>query len=125
MDLEEKEIAIPDLKELDEIVNQEVGLGFQGLAGQNVELKKGSLDRGGGEVLSTEQSDEQNFLFMWGCRPSAGVLANTEMVRDLIQVLETNYDKDRMRMVLPAGLEHLNGKDANFEMVTSNTIQQV
>ena len=54
MDLEKKEIAIPDLKELDEIVNQEVGLGFQGLAGQNVELKKSSLDRGGGEVLSTE-----------------------------------------------------------------------
>ena len=62
---------------------------------------------------------------MWGCRPSAGVLANTEMVRDLIQVLETNYDKDRMRMVLPVGLEHMKGKDANFETVTSNTIQPV
>ena len=30
-----------------------------------------------------------------------------------------------MRIVLPDGFEHLKGKDANFEMVTSNTIQPV
>ena len=58
MDLEEKEAEIQDLKELDEIVNQNVSLGIQGLADQNAAHKKGSLDRGGGEILKTEQSDE-------------------------------------------------------------------
>ena len=59
---------------------------------------------------------------MWGCRPSSTVAANTEMVRDLISTLETNVDIDRMSFVIPHGFEHLKGKDANFEMVTSNTI---
>ena len=57
--------------------------------------------------------------------PSYGVLANTEMVHDVVKTLETDLDKDRMRIVLPNGFEHLKGKDANFEMVTSNTIQSV
>ena len=59
---------------------------------------------------------------MWGCRPSSTVAANTEMVIDIISTLETNIDIDRMCFVIPHGFEHLKGKDANFEMVTSNTI---
>ena len=47
------------------------------------------------------------------------------MVRDLTNTLLTNFDRERMRIVLPEGLNHLKGKDVNFEMVTSNTIQPV
>ena len=37
--------------------------------------------------MITTQIELQNFLLMWGCRPSHQVLANTKMVPDLIQVL--------------------------------------
>ena len=62
---------------------------------------------------------------MWGCRPSDTVDAKTEMVSDLIKILMNNYNKTKLTFVIPQGFEHLKGKDANFEMVTSNTIQPV
>ena len=53
------------------------------------------------------------------------VNAKTLMVRDLIDTLLNSYDRDKLTFTLPQGLEHLKGKDANFEMVTSNTIQPI
>ena len=44
-------------------------------------------------TLKAVYSGISNFLFMWGCKPSDGVLAKTEMVSDIINILETNYDR--------------------------------
>ena len=63
-----------------------------------------------------------NFLFVWGCRPSDQVGAETVMVRDIVKMLTKNFDHDTLTVQLPDSFEQLKGEDANFEMVTSNTI---
>ena len=60
---------------------------------------------------------------MWGCRPSSTVDANTSMVRDLISTFEHRFNPQTLMLNIPEAFEHLKGSDANFEMVTSNTIQ--
>ena len=62
---------------------------------------------------------------MWGCRPSHQVLANTQMVQDLILFLQSQLDRSSLTVQLPQAFEHLKGADANFEMVTSNSIQSI
>ena len=47
------------------------------------------------------------------------------MVKDVVKVLLTKYDPKTMTIELPNAFEHLKGQDANFEMVTSNTIQPI
>ena len=59
---------------------------------------------------------------MWGCRPSDQVDAKTEMVKDVVKTLKKKYNHNTMTIDIPEAFEHLKGKDANFEMVTSNTI---
>ena len=39
----------------------------------------------GSAILAEE--DEQNFIFLYGCRPSAGVKANTTMIKDILNAL--------------------------------------
>ena len=44
------------------------------------------------------------------------------MVKDIVNTLLEKFDRDTLTIQLPKALEHLKGKDAEFEMVTSNTI---
>ena len=67
----------------------------------------------------------QNFIFIWGCRPSSGVDAETVMVAELAQMLGTKCNRDNMTIELPFAFQNMVGQDANFEMVTSNTIQPI
>ena len=88
-------------------------------ADNNAEQKKG---RGNGEFRSAKFKAQQNFLFMWGCRPSDQVDAKTAMVKDVVKTLMKKYNRNDMTIHIPSAFEHLKGSDANFEMVTSNTI---
>ena len=63
-----------------------------------------------------------NFLFVWGCRPSDQVGAETVMVRDIVKMLTRNFNHDSLTVQFPDSFEQLKGEDSNFEMVTSNTI---
>ena len=45
------------------------------------------------------------------------------MVRDLISTFEHRFNPKTLMLHIPEAFEHLKGSDANFEMVTSNTIQ--
>ena len=45
------------------------------------------------------------------------------MVKDITDLLETDYDKDHLVIRIPDALDHLKGKDAKFEMVKSNSLQ--
>lgn len=45
------------------------------------------------------------------------------MIEDVQQAFLKKFDKDTMTCEFPDILDHLQGQDANFEMVTSNTIQ--
>ena len=59
---------------------------------------------------------------MWGCRPSSIVEIDTKMVKNIIDILMNKFDKIHLSIQFPVAFEQLKGSDANFEMVTSNTI---
>ena len=77
---------------------------------------------GMGSMAQGQIKGQTNYMFLWGCRPQAGVAAKTKMVNDIIAVLLKKRSRDTLTIELPKALDHLKGKDANFEMVTSNTI---
>ena len=79
----------------------------------------------GGTVNLDGMNGMQNFIFIWGCRPSAGVAAQTAMVEELVQMLSKKCDRDTMTIELPYAFQNMVGKDANYEIVTSSTIQPI
>ena len=62
---------------------------------------------------------------MFGCQPSHKVIAYTEMVNDIVLVMRERFDHNTLMLEIPETFEHLKGRDVNFELVTSNTIQPV
>ena len=62
---------------------------------------------------------------MFGCSPSHNVIAYTEMVNDIARLMRERFDHNTLLLAIPESFEQLKGRDANFEMVTSNTIQPV
>ena len=53
-----------------------------------------------GNAMLTEAT-RQNFLFLYGCKPSAGVKANTTMVKDILKALIENADRINFMVLLP------------------------
>ena len=47
------------------------------------------------------------------------------MVEDLTKMLSKKCDRDTMTIELPFAFQNMVGKDAKYEMVTSNTIQPI
>ena len=47
------------------------------------------------------EANEMNFLFLYGCRPSAGVKANTTMVKDILKALLKSADRINFTVLLP------------------------
>ena len=43
----------------------------------------------------------QNFIFLYGCKPSAGVKANTTMVKDILKALMQSADRLNYMVLLP------------------------
>ena len=64
-----------------------------------------------------------NFLFLYGCRPSAGVKANTTMVKDILKALMQSADRINYMVLLPQALDQLKGTDASFEAASSSSLQ--
>ena len=62
-----------------------------------VELARGSA------ILA--EADEMNFLFLYGCRPSAGVKANTTMVKDILNAMMKSADRINFTVLLPQALD--------------------
>ena len=83
---------------------------------QNEEIKA-ALARGSA-ILA--ELDAQNFLFVYGCRPSAGVKANTTMVKDILNALIKSADRINFTVLLPQALDQLKGSDASFETASSS-----
>ena len=78
-----------------------------------------------GSMAQGQIKGQTNYMFLWGCRPQAGVAAKTKMVNDIIAVFLKKRSRETLTIELPKAFDHLKGKDANFEMVTSNTIQPI
>ena len=66
-----------------------------------------------------------NLCFIYGCRPSAGVKANTDMVQNILLALTQNADRVNAKVLIPQAFEYLSSNDAQFETVTSSRIQTV
>ena len=81
--------------------------------------KKDALNRG--NTLLDEVS-HMNFFFIFGCRPSAGVKANTTMVKDILSAFIENKDRVNAMVQLPQVFEFLSSGDATFETASSTRI---
>ena len=66
-----------------------------------------------------------NMIMVFGCPPALGVNAKTKMIQDVRDALITRFNKMNLTCDIPQVFEHLKGKDVNFEMITSNTMQNL
>ena len=64
-----------------------------------------------------------NLLLVFGCRPSAGVKANTDMVKNILFALIENADRINCMTQIPWALDFINSSDAQFETSSSSKIQ--
>ena len=66
------------------------------------------------------EAKRMNFVFLYGCKPSAGVKANTTMVKDILKALIKGADRINFTVLLPQALDQLKGSDASFETASSS-----
>ena len=64
----------------------------------------------------------ENFCLLFGSEPAKTVISDTTMVKDVVDLLESDYDKEHLAIRIPDALDYLKGKDAKFEMVKSNSL---
>ena len=67
----------------------------------------------------------QNFLFIFGNQPGKSILAETQMVYEISQVLSQEYDIETLSIQIPRAFDFLKSDDAHFEIVTSPTLQPI
>ena len=66
------------------------------------EEAKEATSRGNTLVVEAKR---MNFVFLYGCKPSAGVKANTTMVKDILNALMLSADRINFMVLLPQALE--------------------
>ena len=88
------------------------------------EEKKGTTIGRGDGYRSACGFDHQNLMMMWGTPPSQVVSLDTKMVKNITDTL-MNFSRKNLTISFPYAFENLKGSDADFEMVTSNTIQPI
>ena len=66
-----------------------------------------------------DKANQMNSMFIYGCRPSTGIKANTTMVKDIYEAFIENADRINFTVLLPMSLDYIEGKDVIFEIVTS------
>ena len=57
-----------------------------------------------GNTLLTE-AIRSNFMFLYGCKPSSGVKANTTMVKDILKALMKSADRINYMVLLPQAFD--------------------
>jgi hypothetical protein len=66
-----------------------------------------------------------SFAFVYGCRPSTGVKANTTMVKDIYYSFIENGDRINFTVLLPNAFTYMSGNDVNFEIASSAKIKTI
>ena len=64
-------------------------------------------------------------MFIFGCRPSTGVKANTTMVEDIYDAFILNADRINFAVKLPKIIDDFEGKDVNFETSSSAKLDTI
>ena len=72
-----------------------------------------------------EDAKRMNFLFVYGCRPSTGVKANTTMIKDIFEAFIENADRINFMVLLPQAFSFMNAHDVTFETATSSKIKTI
>ena len=65
----------------------------------------------------------QNFVFVFGCPASKTVKADTNMVSEIVDAINTRFSTEDLTLLVPDIFENLTSQDAKFEMAISNTVQ--
>ena len=89
---------------------------------QNSIEEKKTDDNARGNTEIDKYTGTEKFAFVFGCRPSFAVKADTAMVEDICTVLIKNLNRESMSVIFPDFLNSLIGKDAAFELVASSTL---
>ena len=74
------------------------------------------------EIKQDMKITYQNYLFMFGCRPSKTVNADTDMVYEIIDTFETIFDKSQLTIKLPDMFAQIVNNEAKIELVKSNSV---
>ena len=80
------------------------------------EEPKGTANRGNTTALA---ASNQQFIFIWGCRPMYGILGNSKMVFELVDRFRDYLDFNTGLLLIPNCFDDLTGVDASFEVVQS------
>ena len=65
-----------------------------------------------------------NYILLYGCQPSFGVKANSNFIKDLINLISSNFDEIGS-VVMPDVLSQVLSSDAQFECVSSILAKKV
>ncbi len=65
-----------------------------------------------------------NIIISFGCQPALGVLANSKYIKDLINLITSNFDENGS-VLLPDLFSKVLSSDAPFELVSSNLARKV
>ena len=60
---------------------------------------------------------------IWGTRPDKGLLADSKMVEELASRMMTRHSKQTFELLMPECFNDMAGKDANFEILKSQTTE--
>ena len=86
------------------------------------ELKDETMGKKSRGNSMLDEKRKMNFWFVYGCRPSAGVKSNTDMVKSILLALILNSDRINSMVLIPQALEYLQCSDAAFESASSSKI---
>ena len=64
-----------------------------------------------------------NLFLVFGCRPSAGVKANTDMIKNILLAFIGSADRINCMTLIPWSLDFIDSSDAQFETASSSKIQ--
>ena len=89
---------------------------------RDTKQKKEQKNRG---LTKTDDLKQMNFFFIWGCRPSAGVGANTDMIKDIYRAFMEQQEPIDASVSIPSIFDYLSSSDASFETASSNQLQHL
>lgn len=56
-------------------------------------------------LSSVNMVDPSNFILVFGCEPAAGVKANTQMIKEITDLMLETYEKDFFSLTFPRVLD--------------------
>ncbi len=86
------------------------------------QIQKDKLSAGRGETDLKNKTS--NLILSFGCSPSLGVLANSDYIKDLINLIQSNFDESGS-VVLPDLFAKVLSTDAIFECVSINLAKKL